>query len=161
MDGIHDLGGVEGLGPVPIENGDQEFRDLEAWEKRVFALVWFPIEPGTAIDWFRHGIERMVPADYLSFGYFNKWCANAFMQMIDNGTITMEDVKHGYVENPVPPPSPMSVDEALEEVAASDFSFELETSNLPAFSVGNAVMAKRQIMASHIRLPRYVRGACG
>ena len=47
MDGIHDLGGVEGFGPVPVKSGDKDFRDLEDWEKRAFALNWSPIAPGS------------------------------------------------------------------------------------------------------------------
>lgn len=161
MDGIHDLGGVEGFGPLPIENGDKDFRNLEDWEKRMFALNWSPIVPGGTIDWFRHGIERMVPADYLNFSYFEKWCANAFMQMIDNGSITMDDVKRGHVEDPVSPPAAMSLEDALEDMSASDFSFELEASSPPAFTVGSSVITKRKITSNHTRLPRYVGGLEG
>lgn len=161
MDGIHDLGGVEGFGPVPVESGDKDFRDLEDWEKRTFALTWSPIVPGSTIDWFRHGLERMVPADYLAFSYFQKWCTNNLVQMIDNGTITLEDVKRGYVEKPVAPPPPINVGEALAEVAASAFSFARDTLQPPSFSVGDTIRARRHVDANHTRLPRYVRGLEG
>lgn len=161
MDGIHDLGGVEGFGPVPVKSGDKDFRDLEDWEKRAFALNWSPIAPGSTIDWFRHGLERMVPADYLAFSYFQKWCTNDLIRMLDNGTITLEDVKRGHVENPVAPPPSMTVEEAVADVAASAFSFERHTLQRPAFAVGDTVKARRHINANHTRLPRYVRGLEG
>ena len=161
MDGIHDLGGVEGFGPVPVKSGDKDFRDLEDWEKRAFALNWSPIAPGSTIDWFRHGLERMVPADYLSFSYFQKWCTNDLIRMLDNGTITLEDVRRGHVENPIAPPPAMTVEDAVADVAASAFSFARETLQRPAYSVGDSVRARRRINANHTRLPRYVRGLEG
>lgn len=161
MDGIHDLGGVEGFGPVPVKEGDKAFRDLEDWEKRAFALNWSPIAPGSTIDWFRHGLERMVPADYLNFSYFQKWCTNDLMRMLDNGTITLEDVKRGHVANPVAPPTSMTVEDAVADVAASAFSFAREALQPPVFSVGDTVRARRHINTNHTRLPRYVRGLEG
>lgn len=71
MDGIHDLGGMQGFGPVAAESGDADFRDLEDWEKRLWGLARHILAPGITIDWFRHGIECMVPADYLGFPFFN------------------------------------------------------------------------------------------
>lgn len=161
MDGIHDLGGVEGFGPVPAKSGDMDFKDAEDWEKRAFALNWSPIAPGSRIDWFRHVIERMVPADYLGFSYFQKWCTADLVRMLDNGTVTLEDVKRGHVDDPVAPPAAMTVEDAVADVAASTFSFSRETSQFPAFDVGDRVQARRHIDSGHTRLPRYVRGLQG
>lgn len=161
MDGIHDLGGVEGFGPIPIKNGDKDFRDAEDWEKRTFALNWSPIAPGGNIDWFRHVIERMMPADYLSFSYFQKWSTASLVQMLDNGTITLADVKRGHVDDAVSSPPAMTVEDAVADVAASTFSFARETSNLPAFAVGDTVRTQKHISSNHTRLPRYVRGMEG
>lgn len=161
MDGIHDLGGMEGFGPVPVRQGDAAFRDLEDWEKRVYGLSCCPITPGATIDWFRHGVERMVPADYLTFAYFNKWCATYLMMMIDNGTISTEDVKRGHVITPAAPPPALSLQDALAEEAASDHSFERPAPAAPAFAPGDAVETRRVMPGGHTRLPRYARGARG
>lgn len=158
MDGIHDLGGVEGFGPVRVREGDAEFRDLEEWEKRMWGLSCSPIAPGITNDWFRHGIERMVPADYLSFAYFNKWCALYFMFMLDNGTITMDDVKRGHVDEPAPPAAARSLEEVLAEEATN---FEREATRAPAFAVGDPILTKTHMAVVHTRLPRYARGAPG
>ncbi|WP_299902614.1 nitrile hydratase subunit beta [uncultured Ruegeria sp.] len=161
MDGIHDLGGVQGFGPIPLDKVDSDFRDLKDWEKRMWGLSSSPIAPGITIDWFRHGIERMVPEDYLSFAYFNKWCANYFMFMLDDGAITIEDIKRGHMKVATAPPKAKSVADVLAEEAESDFSFERQTTQVPKFTVGQTVLTRQRINENHTRLPRYARGAQG
>ena len=161
MDGVHDLGGMQGFGPVPVKSGDAHFRDIEGWEKRMWGLARNPLAPGITIDWFRHGLERMVPADYLSFPYFNKWCANYLMLMLDNGTITMEDVKRGHVEDPDPPAAAMTLADALEITRKAAVSFEVESPTRPRFAVGQTVRTRRRTGSGHTRLPRYARDECG
>lgn len=163
MDGIHDLGGMEGFGPVPVKTGDAHFRDIEDWEKRMWGLSRWrdALAPGITIDWFRHGIERMAPANYLRFSYFNKWCANYFMIMLDNGTITMEDVKRGHVVLPDPPAAAKTLEDTLRINSKSDISFETEALTEPAFLVDQAVRTHRHMPSNHTRLPRYARDALG
>ncbi len=161
MDGIHDLGGMQGFGPVHVKTGDADFRDMEDWEKRMWGLARNPLAPGITIDWFRHGIERLVPADYLSFAYFNKWCANYLMLMLDNGTITIEDVKRGHVEDRDPPAAARTLEEALQINSKASVSFEIESPTEPGFAGGQAVRTHRQMPSNHTRLPRYARDARG
>ncbi len=61
MNGIHDLGGMDGMGPVEREEDEPIFH--EVWEKRVFAMQFADSEYN--VDEFRHAIERMDPAYYL------------------------------------------------------------------------------------------------
>lgn len=49
MDGIHDLGGMEGFGPVPVKTGDADFRDIESWEKRMWGLSRNNLAPGITV----------------------------------------------------------------------------------------------------------------
>ena len=81
MDGPHDLGGKDGFGPVNV--GAPEFR--EDWERRQWALSKNVPMPGGTIDWWRHGIENMDPATYLTLPYFEKWCLNEIAHRIDQG----------------------------------------------------------------------------
>ncbi len=63
MNGIHDLGGMDGFGRVVVEPDEPVFH--EAWEGRVFGLVaGTNLPPNT--DAFRHAIERMDPLRYLA-----------------------------------------------------------------------------------------------
>lgn len=161
MDGIHDLGGMEGFGPIPIAEGSADFADLEIWEQRMWGLSSSSIAPGITIDWFRHGIERMVPGDYLTYAYFNKWCANYFMFLLDGGTVTLADIKRGHVRDPAPAAKAMTLAEVLAEEAASDFSFVRDIAAAPGFTIGETVRTRRHMGSGHTRLPRYARGAAG
>lgn len=70
MDGVHDLGGMHGFGPVPVDDDGPGFH--EPWEARVWALSG-PVMQRTTIDRFRYSIERMAPAAYLTSSYFGRW----------------------------------------------------------------------------------------
>ena len=64
MNGVHDMGGMHGLGPIAPEQNEPVFH--APWEGRVFALLPATLAwerwPGDA---FRQEIERMPAADYL------------------------------------------------------------------------------------------------
>lgn len=69
MDGIHDLGGMQGFGPVVRD----EATFHEDWERRVFGIA---LASSLAnIDAFRHAVERLDPVTYLTAGYFGRWLA--------------------------------------------------------------------------------------
>jgi hypothetical protein len=58
VDGVHDLGGVDGFGPVKHESTEPLFE--EDWERRVFRLMVGSVGPlGGNGGMFRHSIERM------------------------------------------------------------------------------------------------------
>lgn len=161
MDGVHDLGGMEGFGPVPIKTGNANFRDIEDWEKRLWGLSRHILAPGINIDSFRHGLECMVPADYLAFPYFEKWCTQFLMLMVYNGTVSVDDVRRGHVANPDPPAPPKTVDEVVAENGGRDTSFATEQVAEPAFRPGQRVRTQRVMPGAHTRLPRYARDARG
>ena len=70
MDGVHDMGGMHGFGPVPIEQDEPAYHD--PWEGRV-AVMAGVVMRHTTIDHFRHTIEQMPPAEYLTSGYYERW----------------------------------------------------------------------------------------
>lgn len=163
MDGVHDLGGIEGFGPVPVMNGDAHFRDISDWEKRVWGMSRerSALLPDATIDWFRHGIERMVPSDYLGFAYFSKWCVNYLALMVDGKLITLDDVKRGHLEKTYTPAAAISLEDALDSNSKADFTFEVAATTEPGFFVGQTVRTHRHISSRHTRLPRYARDKCG
>lgn len=163
MDGVHDLGGVEGFGPVPVTGGDAHFRDIKDWEKRMWGLSRERpgLLPAATIDWFRHGIERMVPGDYLAFPYFGKWCVNFLALMIDGNMITLDDVRRGGIEPPRSPTVAKTLDDVLKINGQSDISFETVAEAEPGFSVGQTVRTHRHMPSKHTRLPRYARDRRG
>ena len=69
MNGIHDLGGMHGLGPVFAEANEPVFH--EPWEGRAFALFASTfVFAGYTVDEFRHAIEKIPPAHYLESSYY-------------------------------------------------------------------------------------------
>ena len=72
MNGIHDLGGMQGFGPIEREENEPVFH--ADWERRIFALLNLTIAAGQYhVDEIRHSIERMAPADYLTTPYYVHW----------------------------------------------------------------------------------------
>lgn len=159
MDGIHDLGGKQGFGPVPVAEGDAPF--AQDWERRMWALSREGICPTMTLDWFRHGVELMVPGDYLTFSYFQKWATNFLMLMVDAGQITLQDLERGYLLEPAAPARAKAVEEILEQVRRACTDFSVPEDAPPRFAVGAAVRTLRQIDHPHTRLPAYARGVQG
>lgn len=91
MNGIHDLGGMDGLGPIEIEQDEPVFH--EDWERRMFAVMIAVFGGGNYnVDEFRHGIERMDPADYLNTSYYEHWLHTVETNMIEKGKVTRAEL---------------------------------------------------------------------
>jgi nitrile hydratase subunit beta len=72
MNGIHDLGGMHGLGK--IDHRLEEPVYAEVWEGRVHTMYLVLSAMGHLnLHEFRHGMERMNAAHYLSSSYYEHW----------------------------------------------------------------------------------------
>ena len=61
MNGVHDMGGMHGFGPIVREVNEPLFH--AAWEARVRAMAVIAWSRDYfTLDAFRYGIERMAPA---------------------------------------------------------------------------------------------------
>lgn len=161
MDGIHDLGGRQGFGPVDVHEPEVPFH--EAWEGRMLGIVRsFTRPPGVwGIDRFRHVRELIGPADYLSRGYYDQWLQTYAAMLIDAGAATVREVASGRSEKPVPGlPPPQRADEV---VSAKRFvlRYDRESNAAPVFSVGDRVRTRSMGSVGHTRLPQYARGRVG
>ena len=98
MNGIHDMGGMHGMGPIDREADEPYFH--ENWEKRVFGLFFVNFVAGhfTTVEQFRHAIERMAPAEYLTTPYYEHWLHSFETLLIENGIITPEELAHKQAE---------------------------------------------------------------
>jgi len=134
MDGVHDLGGMHGFGPVPWSTSEPPFH--ASWEGRVFALASLAIAGGVVnVDAFRHAIERLDPVTYLTAGYFGRWLAATERLMAETA------------DAPRTRPSAQGTLRSLGRA--------------PRFAVGDRVRTRRMHPAGHTRLPRYARGLQG
>jgi nitrile hydratase len=155
MDGIHDMGGLEGFGPM--ERDELVFH--APWERTAFALAMVtPIEGNT--DDFRHAIERLDPALYLTAGYYGRWLAALEVRLRDRALLDSDAVDAragagGRAARPAAVPS-----RALPR-SSQEGGPRREVPRAPRFSVGAVVRAADIHPAGHTRLPRYVRGRRG
>jgi nitrile hydratase subunit beta len=159
MDGIHDLGGREGFGPIDVHEPQEPFH--EPWEARVLGIVRAMSRPADwSIDWFRHCRELIDPVDYLSRPYYDQWLQTYAAMLVNSGVATVEELAAGIATSPAPglPPPMAPADVAAAKKAVTRFDRE---AGPPAFRVGDAVRAHDHGTAGHTRLPAYVRGRAG
>ena len=91
MNGIHDLGGMHGLGPVVAEADEPVFH--EPWEGRAFALFASTfVFAGYTVDEFRHAIENIAPAHYLESSYYEHWMFAFEAALIKRGFVSREEL---------------------------------------------------------------------
>jgi nitrile hydratase subunit beta len=91
MNGIHDLGGMQDIGPIVREENEPVFH--EEWERRAFAVLMATFGGGLYnLDEIRHGIERMSPAEYLSSTYYEHWMHGVETVLIEKGVITRKEL---------------------------------------------------------------------
>lgn len=163
MDGIHDMGGMHGFGPVVREENEPLFH--HEWERRVLGIaVATPVPvPGGS----RNNIENMDPAHYLASTYYEKWLHSRVRGLIDAGALTADELetrmallrRRPDAETPVhPDPDGVRADLASRRTAASTPS---QADVRPQFQKGDRVRALNIHPEGHTRLPRYVRGKTG
>src|SRR3954449_7490225 len=93
MNGVHDMGGMHGFGPIVREENEPLFH--AAWEARVFAIrdVVRKQQGYYTIDASRYGIERMAPAEYLRASYYERWLASIEYNLALQGLLTRDELE--------------------------------------------------------------------
>jgi nitrile hydratase beta subunit len=159
MNGIHDMGGMHGFGPVAPERDEPVFHD--DWEGRVLALnramayakLW-------SIDESRAAIE-VLPADvYLTRSYYEKWLLRLEQLLIDRDLIGADELASGHALRPGKP-LPRKLEAANVAAALTRGSYGREPPAPARFRVGDRVRTRNINPATHTRLPRYARGHVG
>src|SRR5580765_3569 len=92
MDGVHDMGGMQGFGAVVRPGGELAYHD--AWEGRVFAISLIAGQLGLgAGPGGRVRREEMDPARYLEASYYERWLWSTEQQLLAKGTIEPGEVE--------------------------------------------------------------------
>ncbi len=90
MNGVHDVGGMHGLGPIVREEDEPVFH--EEWEGRTLALARAMLGGEFFnLDEFRHAMERMEPSSYLRSSYYERWLEGSINLLLEKGVITREE----------------------------------------------------------------------
>jgi nitrile hydratase len=160
MNGVHDMGGVHGMGPIVREANEPVFH--EPWEGRVFALNRATAALGKwNIDVMRHSIERLPAVDYLRMSYYEKWLGGLITRLEESGLVTRAELESGRATPGSSKATPPLTADKVRAVVAQRGWFERQVNTPPRFAVGQAVRAKKINPTSHTRLPRYARGNVG
>jgi nitrile hydratase len=150
VDGIHDLGGMHGLGPVAHSPAEPAF--AAPWQAVARALLLIVAgETGVSGGQFRHSIERMEPGHYLTSDYYEHWLTAAATLAVEHGLVTSQELE-ARAGGPFPLAGPVL---APPVVAAGPDVTE------PRFAVGDPVRVRDWHPPGHTRCPRYVRGKPG
>ncbi|HKT59870.1 MAG TPA: nitrile hydratase subunit beta [Gemmatimonadales bacterium] len=145
MNGVHDMGGMHGFGPVPIEPDEPVFH--AAWEGRVLALQARTRGRWYHLDEFRNAIERMPAARYLDASYYERWLTALETLLVEKGVVTREELASGHTAAPAPEPAPRPPDD--------------RPPLHPRFRTGDRVATRNAHPPGHTRMPRYARGRHG
>jgi nitrile hydratase subunit beta len=160
MNGVHDMGGDQGMGPVQYEKDEPVFH--APWEGRVYAInralgVWRK----WTIDGSRHGIELLPPADYFRMSYYERWLERTTEISIKTGLVTRAEVESGKAEPGNPKATPPLMAANAEAAARIRASARRPVQVVPRFAVGQQVRARNINPLGHTRLPRYARAKAG
>ena len=146
MDGVHDLGGRQGFGPVRPQghsdpfHGEADIRIAAMWVRLVRQGIY-------NMDEYRHAIERMEPRHYMSASYYERTFTAVASLCVERGVFTAEELSAaaGF-------PISLSLPSQPGRIGPVD---------LPAIEVGDRVRVKDEFVPGHIRMPGYIRGKTG
>jgi nitrile hydratase subunit beta len=145
MDGVHDLGGMDGYGPIRVETDEPRFH--HAWEGRVYALNTAMSARGIwNIDDGRFAVESLPPQKYVTSTYYELWLAKLESLLTKYSTALGEGPRFTVTDVP--------------RVFARG-SYGRPCAAAARFAVGDHVRTRNIHPHSHTRLPRYVRGHVG
>lgn len=159
MNGIHDMGGMHGMGPIEYEQNEPVFHDT--WEGRVYALnkamgAWGRWN----LDAWRYDIEQLPPADYLRMTYYERWLAALEKRVVNYGFVTAPELQDGKADPASAKATPALTTERAR-IIDRGIPSSVDPSIAPLFRVGDRVRARNLNTTGHTRLPRYVRGKIG
>ena len=169
MDGIHDLGGRQGFGPVIREENEPAFH--EPWEAGVYAcMVAVMSRAGLGnLDRFRHAIERMEPAAYLTHTYYGRWLAGLETMLEEEGLLDGEEIdnrmrERGGVRQGEPisrAARPVAGNAWGEGGESTYYASRRQVADEARFQVAEPVRTIAHGTAGHTRLPAYARDKRG
>lgn len=164
MNGAHDLGGMQGLGPIDPEPEDSEPWFHAEWERRMFAVTLAVSAHGKwTLDASRHARERQHPIDYLKHSYYENWLVGTDTLLLEAGLVT-EDELRGAAPSALAPDDQRATTLQADQVAPvlARGGPTLVDVDMPSrFAIGDRVRVVKTHTDGHTRAPRYARGCEG
>ena len=148
MNGIHDLGGMAGFGPVEVEADEPTFH--EAWEAFRINVASIALLRAYNTDAYRHAVERMVPLHYLQARYYERVLTGAASLLVEKGILDLAELEaRAGGRFPLALPERPNADDGRAQPKQT------------RFAVGDRVRVRALRQPGHTRAPRYVRGHPG
>jgi nitrile hydratase beta subunit len=156
---IHDMGGMQGFGPVEAEPNEPTFH--ERWEGRVLAMQRAMGYTGLwTIDGGRASLETLPPVTYLMASYYQRWFLGLERRVVAHGLVGEDEIKAGHSLRPgrrlnrklTPADVPTLITRG---------SYDRPAPAPAHFKQGDQVRARNINPTTHTRLPRYARGKLG
>jgi nitrile hydratase len=158
MNGIHDLGGMQDMGPIRPEKAEPVFH--AAWEGRMYAL-WMAVPGDWSISADRYQKELIAPADYLQMSYYEKIMTGLVDLMMKTNMVTPAEIQSGTPGAPAAPGVHVLKASEVASVVAKGAPSTRTVAAAPHFHAGQQVRARNINPVGHTRLPRYARGKVG
>ena len=160
MNGVHDMGGMHGMGAIQEDKDEPVFHTT--WEGRAYGVtramggwrLW-------NLDASRFQRELIAPVDYFRMSYYERWIAGLVELMLKNNLVTRTEIESGRPDEGAPVRTPTFT---ADKVAAFVSKGVPARRNVPAaanFRANQRVRARNLNPVGHTRLPRYVRGKVG
>ena len=160
MNGVHDMGGQQGFGPVLIEEAEPLFH--ADWESRAMAMT---VAMGASgqwnIDLSRSARESLPPDIYLSSSYYEIWVRALEKLMLERQMVTAAELETGQMITPPVNVSKVLTRDSVDAALKAGSPTERPIDQPALFKVGQKVRALNMHPQGHTRLPRYVRGHVG
>jgi nitrile hydratase len=159
MNGVHDMGGMDGFGKVEPEPKEPVFH--APWEGRVLAMQRAMGYAGAwPIDASRFAQERLAPQAYLGASYYQRWALGMERNLVERGYAETDELASGRA---------LRSGKQLARKLTSDVvtqgmtrgSFYRQAQAPARFKPGDRVRTKNIHPPTHTRLPRYARGRLG
>jgi len=160
MNNVHDMGGMQGYGPIEIDDPSVVFH--EKWERKAFALS---VAINTAglwnIDGSRAVRESLPPLQYLSNSYYQIWLDALQKQLISTGMVTQQELSTGKAQGPGLPGVKALGVEQLPAALMRGWPSARATDHGARFQIGQQVRTIEAHPKTHTRLPAYCRDKVG
>lgn len=160
MNGVHDMGGMHGLGTLSIEADEPVFHSR--WEARVLGLtIAMAMWQRWNIDASRHQRELIPAPEYLRASYYEKWLIGLVELIANAGLATRAELTSAKADPGAAKATPWLTAERVAKLLLTSGSYERKLDRAPRFEVGATVRVRNFHPTGHTRAPRYVRGKLG
>jgi nitrile hydratase subunit beta len=160
MNGVHDMGGMQGMGAIQAEKNEPVFH--APWQGRAYAVTramgaWRKWN----LDASRYQRELIPPADYFTMSYYERWIVALVELMVKTGLVTNAELESGTPDQGSAKLTPALTAEKVPTLITKGVPAKRDVPVVASFHAGERVRSRNINPVGHTRLPRYARGKVG